>query len=275
MNLSGVGIGLRRTFARELLRTERHVDWLEIIPENFVHATGPAFATLEACRERWPLAFHSVSLSVCGAGDFEPFARALGRLVERVKPALVSDHLCISEIRGEPLFDLLPVPHSEPFALHALARAKVAEEIIGAPLSLENVTNYAPMPGGTMNEPAFVRRVIEGAGVGLLLDLNNLYLNATNFGLDPHALLDAMPLRRVTQIHLAGHVSDGTRLLDTHSRPVADAVWALYRHALRQTGPVPVLIEWDQEIPSLNAVLDEADRARAILHQETAQALSA
>lgn len=269
MILSGVGIGLRRDFARQMPTLERRVDWLEIIPENYLRMSGPSFATLQACRERWPIAFHGVSLSVCGTADTTAYTDAVRRLMDRIEPAYVTFHLCLSELGGEPIFDLVPTPWAEPFVEHAARRARHARHALGIHLALENITNYAPMAGGTMDEAAFVSAVIEQSDVGLLLDVNNLYLNATNLGRNPSELLRAMPLHRVTQMHLAGHVQDGPRLLDTHSRPVADPVWALYREALRLTGPVPVLLEWDQEIPSLDCVLDEADKARAILIEET------
>jgi uncharacterized protein len=272
VKLSGVGIGLRRDFARQLPSVTRRVDWLEVVPENYLRMSGPSFATLKACRERWPIAFHGVSLSVCGTASTGPYTDALCRLMEQIEPAYVTDHLCLSELDGEPIFDLVPVPWSDAFVEHAAARARHARQALGVHVALENITNYAPMPGGNMTETAFVRSVLEASDTGLLLDINNLYLNAMNLRQDPMALLLGMPLDRVTQMHLAGHVDDGTRLLDTHNRKVADPVWSLYREALRHTGPVPVLIEWDQDIPSLDHVLDEADRAREILYEVTGSA---
>jgi uncharacterized protein len=267
MSLRGVGIGLRRAFARELLTIDRSLDWLEVVPENFLSQSGPAFATLMKLRERWPMALHGVALSVCGSHDIRAHAARLHSLAQRVEPALITDHLCLAELSGEPIFDLVPVPRTEAFVAHTATRIDIAADVLERPLSFENITTYAAMPGSVLSEGEFVSGVLREANAGLLLDVNNLYLNGKNLGQNPLALLTALPLERVTQIHIAGHVHDGTRLLDTHSRPVCVEVWDLYREALRRVGPVPVLLEWDQDIPSLNAVLDEADKARAILHE--------
>lgn len=262
--LQGVGIGLRREFYDELPSTRRELDWIEIIPENFMGLAGTPSRVLAACAERWPIIPHGVALSVGGRDSQEAYLRELKPLLERIDPPFFSDHLCYSSLGGRELFDLLPLPFHEAAIEHVAARARYASEIAGRPLVLENITCYAWMPGGTMDEPAFLSAVLERSGCGLLLDLNNLYLNARNHGLDAHSLLARMPLAAVRQIHLAGYTRDGGLLLDTHSRRICDDVWALYRETIRRLGPVPTLIEWDQDIPSLDEVLDEADRARAI-----------
>jgi uncharacterized protein len=273
--VEGVGIGLRREFYEELPTTTRTLDWVEIISENFAGLSGTAARVLAACAERWPVIPHGVALSVGGRDPFDDYARELAPLLDRLDPPFFSDHLCYSSLGGRALFDLLPLPFHEASVEHAAARARRASELLGRPLVLENITCYAWMPQGTMDEPTFLTRVLERSGCGLLLDLNNLYLNARNHGLDALALLERLPLGRVRQIHLAGHTREGSLLLDTHSRRVCDEVWSLYREALRRVGPVPTLIEWDQDIPALDVVLDEADRARAILSEVTARAAPA
>jgi uncharacterized protein len=270
--VSGVGIGLRRDFYDELLATERQVDWLEIVSENFVGMAGRPARVLAACAERWPLVPHGVALSVGGDRPNDRYVAELAPLVAALDPPFFSDHLCYSSIGGHELFDLLPLPWSDAAVEHVAGRARRAAEAVGRPLVLENITTYAVMPGGNMSEPEFITAVLERSGCGLLLDVNNLYLNARNSGQDPRALLAAMPLGNVRQIHLAGFTRDDDVLLDTHSRAVSDDVWSLYREALRRTGPVPTLIEWDQDIPSLDAVLDQADMARAIYQESAAEA---
>jgi uncharacterized protein (UPF0276 family) len=265
--IRGVGIGLRRPFHEEIFRTTRTIDWLEIVSENFAGLGGRPAHLLARVVERWPTVAHGVALSVGGEDPVDEYLAALGPLVKRLRAPFVSDHLCYSAIGGRQMFDLLPLPFHDDAVAHVAARARIAQDRLETPLLLENITGYAVMPGSEMDEPSFLRAVLETAGCWLLLDVNNLYLNAVNHGLDPQALLERMPLERVKQIHLAGFTSDEGVLLDTHSRPVADAVWSLYRQALVRTGPVPTLIEWDQDIPSLDAVLDEADRARRILDE--------
>lgn len=266
--LRGVGVGLRREIADELIASRRTVDWVEIIAENFMTLGGRARERLLRARERWPVVPHGVALSL---GTEEPpgYSEKLRVLADLIDAPLVSDHLCYSSLGGHEYLDLLPMPLCDEAARHMAARAARHGALVGRTFLVENVTSYAFMPGSDMTEPAFIRRFLElaGGGVGLLLDVNNLYLNAMNHGLDPEALLAAMPLDRVGQVHVAGHVAGDGVLLDTHSRPVAEPVWALLRSALRQTGPVPVLVEWDQHITSVDALLDEADRARRILDE--------
>ncbi len=264
--LAGVGVGLRREIADELLATHRHLDWVEIIAENFMDLGGRARERLLRARERWPVVPHGVALSL---GSVEPanYSTKLKSLADTIEAPLVSDHLCYSSLGGHEYLDLLPMPFTEEAAVHVAARARQHSATVGRTFLVENVTTYAVMPGSDMSEAAFIRRVLalSGDAVGLLLDVNNLYLDAMNHGLDPEELLASMPLDRVGQIHVAGHVAGDGVLLDTHSRPVAEPVWALLGAALRAIGPVPVLVEWDQHIPSVDALLDEADRARRIL----------
>ncbi len=261
--LGGVGIGLRREHHDAILKTDRRVDWLEIISENFMGLEGRPRYVLDACAERWPLVPHGVAASV-GSSRGDRYDECLADLVERLAPPYFSDHLCYSSVGGHESFDLLPLPFTAWAVNAAATRARALAERVGHPLILENITYYAEMPGSDMTEPEFLRAVLEASGCGLLLDLSNLYLNARNHGEDPAAALARLPLERVAQIHLAGYRVDGGVLLDTHSTPVADPVWALYRETIAQVGPVPTLIEWDQRIPSLDAILDEADKARRI-----------
>jgi uncharacterized protein len=262
----GVGIGLRRELHDALLGTDRRVDWLEIVSENFMENAGRARYVLDACRERWPIVPHGVAASVGHASNDEArYAAALGELVARVDAPFFSDHLCYSSIGGHQSFDLLPLPFTEEAVDAVARRAQDLARRVGREMVLENITYYAVMPGSEMPEHTFVRRALEASGCGLLLDLNNLYVNAINHGEDPRVSLSRVPFERVRQIHLAGYSVEEGVLLDTHSAPVSAAVWSLYRETLARTGKVPTLIEWDQRIPSLDAVLDEADKARAIL----------
>lgn len=262
----GAGIGLRREFYARLPETSRALDWVEIIPENFLTLGGRPQRALDACVERWPVLPHGVALNIGGPEPLdEDYLSRLKALVERVDAPFFSDHLCYSRLRGAYLHDLLPLPFSEEAVDHVVPRVREVQARVGRPFLLENPSYYARMPGGTLDEAAFLRHVVEEADCGLLLDVNNVYVNARNHGYDPRAFMDALPLERVVQIHLAGHEQQPDVIIDTHGAPVCDEVWSLYRYVLERTGPVSTLLEWDQDIPSLEAVLDEADGARAVL----------
>ncbi len=264
--LAGVGIGLRKELFEPLLATSRRVDWLEVVSENYIGATGRADAMLERFAERWPIIPHGVALSV-GSEPPAGYLDGLAALVRRIAPPYISDHACYSSIGPRNYLDLLPLPRHDEAIARVVRNARAAMEITGVPLVLENITTYAEMPGSTMDEAAFLDAIAEQAGVGLLLDVNNLYVNAVNQRCAARDLLDAFPLRHVKQLHLAGHTWDGDLLLDTHAAPIAPAVWELYIEVLERCGPVPTLVEWDQHIPSLDAVLDEADHARDLMER--------
>lgn len=268
MNVAGIGIGLRKELYDGLLASSRRVDWLEIVSENYIDATGRASEMLARCAARWPIIPHGVGLSV-GSAAPAGYLDGLAALVARIKPAYISDHLCYSSVGARSYLDLLPLPRHAESVARVVCNALAAKATTGVPLILENITTYAEMPGSEFNEATFLQRVAEQAEVGLLLDVNNLYINAINGKRDPLALLAEFPLRHVRQLHLAGHTWDGDLLLDTHAAPVAPPVWDLYVEVLRRCGPVPTLIEWDQHIPSLDAVLDQADHARDLMRQHT------
>jgi uncharacterized protein (UPF0276 family) len=266
----GVGIGLRRPLYDDVLATERQIDWLEIVPENFMDLGGRAKAVLEACAARWPILAHGVSLSVGGPDPFDrAYLGSLRALLDRLSIPVFSDHLCWATAAGVYFHDLLPLPRCEEAVRWCAGRAREAADRLSRPLWLENISYYAVMPGSTMPEEEFIAAVLAEADAGLLLDVNNVFVNASNHGCDPVAALDALPLERTRQIHVAGHVREGARLLDTHGARVTPEVWALLRRALARTGRVPILLEWDTDIPQLERVLDEADRARAILDEVT------
>lgn len=264
--VAGVGIGLRKELFAPLLATQRRVDWLEVVSENYIGATGRAAIMLRRFQDRWPIIPHGVGLSV-GSAPPAGYLEGLAALVRELAPPYVSDHLCYSSIGGQNFLDLLPLPRHAEAVARVVSNVRAARAMIDTPLILENITTYAEMPGSTMDEATFLAEVAAQAEVGLLLDVSNLYVNAINGGRSPQELLDAFPLAHVRQVHLAGHSWDGDLLLDTHAAPVADPVWELYIEVLKRCGPVPTLIEWDQRIPSLDAVLDEADRARTLMER--------
>ncbi len=264
--VAGVGIGLRRQLWPELQSTDRQVDWLEFITENHLENGGWRAKMLAGAAERWPLVAHGVSASVGGPDDFDPqFVRRLSRVLRDANTEYYSDHLCWTGANGYEFHDLLPLPFSKVAAEWAAARARKLSAALELPLVLENITYYAEMPGGELSEGEFITTVLEQSDAYLLLDVNNVYQNAVNHGREPIDVLEALPLHRARQIHLAGFEPDEEGvLLDNHGSAVDNAVWDLYRETIARVGDVPTLIEWDNNIPELDVVLDQADRARAI-----------
>lgn len=272
----GVGIGLRREHFAAIEASTRPVDWLEIIPENYVGHGGRVRRHLERCRERWPVVAHGVSLSLGGPDPLPvDYVAELKQLLDELDAPYYTDHLCYATIGGVNFYDLLPVPFTEEAVRHCAGRIRELADRLERPVAVENVSYYAVMPGARMSEGQFVSAVVQEAGCSLLLDVNNVYVNACNHGEDPLTSLLALPLAQTRQIHIAGHIEEGDRLIDNHGRPVIDPVWVLLREALQRVGPVPTLLEWDTDIPALDRVLDEADRAREIWCEVTGQAAPA
>lgn len=265
----GVGIGLRRAHFEEWLAlgdSPIPVDFLEFVPEVFLGVGGRTRRVLDQLRERVPLIPHGVSLSLGGPDPCRPL-EPLRALCNDVTAPYYSDHVCLSSIDGIESFDLLPLPFCEEAAMHVASRARFAAERLERPLVLENITYYGIMPGSTWEEGRFLRRVLEESNAGLLLDVSNVLVNAKNHGCSPERALEALPLERTVQIHLAGHRRERawSMWIDDHASALSDESLALYAHALRVIGhPVPTLIEWDQHVPPLEVVWAEAARAREI-----------
>jgi len=241
------------------------MDWFEAISENSMDSGGRPLAILEAVRRHYPVALHGVSLSIGSADPLNPtYLERLKALADRIEPVSVSDHLCWTGVDGENLHDLLPLPCTEEAVAHVVARIQRVQECLGRRILLENVSTYVTYQHSTMPEWEFLTEVAQRAGCGILLDLNNVYVNAYNHQFDPYEYLREIPGELVAQFHLAGHTDHGAYLFDTHSRPVIEAVWELYREALRQWGPVSTMIEWDEDIPPFSRLSAEAEKARSI-----------
>jgi uncharacterized protein len=241
------------------------IDWFEIISENFMVQGGLPLHNLERFLARHRLVPHGVSLSVGGVEPLDfAYLRKLKELVARTGSPWVSDHLCWTGDGGVNLHDLLPLPYTDAAVRHVAERARAIQDYIEVPLALENVSSYLTFGASSMPEWEFLSRVAEEADCAILLDVNNVYVSAYNHGFDAAAYIDAVPRERVVQMHLAGHTNKGTHIIDTHDDHVIDAVWALYRRACARTGPVSVLIEWDDAIPPFETLVAEAAKARAI-----------
>jgi uncharacterized protein (UPF0276 family) len=258
----GHGIGLRPRHFAQFLAEGSPVDWVEAVTENFMAPGGRPIAVLEQVRREVPVVLHGVSLAIGSLDPLsEPYLAALGALVERIEPALVSDHLCWGTHRGEYLHDLLPLPYTEESLAHVAERVERVQERLGRPLLLENPSAYLAYRDSTMAEWEFLSELTRRTGCGLLLDVNNVFVSARNLGFDPLRYLAGVPADRVGYVHLAGHSDKGRYLLDSHDAAVPAPVWALFRETLRRLGRVPTLVEWDGSIPPLAEVVAESRRA--------------
>jgi uncharacterized protein (UPF0276 family) len=266
----GCGIGLRKEHFDTVLGERPEVPFFEVITENFLVDGGRPLEVLDRIRRDYPIALHGVSMSLGSAEPLDPgYLRRLKALVGRVEPSVVSDHLCWTGVGGHNSHDLLPLPRTEEAARATARKIRRAQEALGRRILIENISSYVEFEASAMSEAEFLEAIVEEADCGILLDVNNLYVNARNHGVDAVQFLDRLPAGRVGQMHLAGHEDHGELVIDTHDHPVADAVWALYRSAVERFGAVPTLIEWDAKIPPFEVVLEEAGRAEAL--QRTVQ----
>ena len=271
---AGAGIGLRAAHVRDVLSMRPRTPWFEVHSENYFADGGPALAALARIRVDYPVSLHGVGLSL---GSTDPLDGAhlakLQRLIARVEPSLVSEHLCWSSVDGRHFNDLLPLPYTREALEHVCARVSRVQDVLGRELLVENVSSYLAFADATMPEWEFVAALAHRTGCRLLLDVNNVYVNAVNHGFDPDAYVAALPAAAVAEIHLAGFETTAAGLVDTHGAPVAQDVWDLYARTLARLGPRPTLIEWDTAIPAF-AVL-EAEAATAQRHLEACDACAA
>jgi hypothetical protein len=267
------GIGLRAPHHAEVLDRWPDAGWLEVHSENFYAAGGAALHVLDTVRERYPLSLHGVGMSLGSGEHAERHLAKLKALVERVEPAAVSEHLCWSSIDGRHFNDLLPLPYTEEALAVVCARVGAVQDALRRTILVENVSSYVEFAESTIPEWEFVAEVARRSGCGILLDVNNIYVSASNHGFDARRYLAAIPPAAVGEIHLAGYDNCDDFLVDTHGRPVQPEVWRLYEDALERFGPRPTLIEWDTDIPALAVLLGEAEKAERLL--EAAHAVAA
>lgn len=259
----GLGVGLRSAHFAYLMENTPDVDWFEVIPENFMDSHGLPRHVLERIAASYPVVLHSLSLSV---GSTDPldidYLRRLDELAGETGAVWLSDHVCWTAVGGVNTHELVPIPFSEESLAHVVQRVRVVQDFLQRPLVLENPSSYVTFARSTMSEAEFLARMAEEADCGLLLDINNVYVSSVNHEFDPVGYLRSLPHNRVVQMHLAGHHDVGTHVVDTHDRPVADAVWELYDTAVQLIGPVSTLLEWDDNLPPFPEVHAEVLKAR-------------
>jgi uncharacterized protein (UPF0276 family) len=264
------GIGLRAPHVARVLAERPPIAWLETHSENLFAAGGGFHHALRRIRADYPLSLHGVGLSLGSADELDrAHLRRLREIVDRYEPALVSEHLCWGALDGRHSNDLLPLPFTEEVLALLVSRIGQVQDALGREILVENISTYLRFEGGDYAEWDFVAAVVRRSGCALLCDVNNIHVNSVNHGFDPRAYLRALPRAAVKEIHLAGFTrKDGLPvplLIDSHSRRVDAAVWELYADAVALFGPVPTLIEWDQDIPQLEVLLDEAALAQEVL----------
>jgi uncharacterized protein (UPF0276 family) len=266
----GAGLGLKPNHYSDALDCAAEGLWLEVHPENYMVEGGPRLAWLEAIGSQHPLSLHGVSLSL--AADCPPDESHLKRfkaLVDRVQPALISEHLAWSAWRGQYHPDLLPFPRTVEALQRIASNIQRTQDALGRSIAIENPTHYLSLPGHEFSEVEFLTELSTRTGCGLLLDINNVHISAHNLGFDASKYLDAFPAKAITEIHLAGHTvdpGDTQLLIDTHDAPIADDVWLLYRRVIDRIGRRPTLIERDDNIPGFDVLLAERDRAQGLLN---------
>jgi uncharacterized protein (UPF0276 family) len=266
-DIQGVGLGLRVAFGRALLdRAPDAVRWLEVHPENYIGRGGRFLAMLEEAAEQWSIVPHGLTSNFGSPDRFEQgWLAELRRFLDRIDAPWYSDHLCFCATGHAHLFDLLPLPRTAETIAVCVDRIHELQDALGRPVAIENVSAYLPQES-EMPEIEFLLEVVDRADALMLLDVNNVYVNACNHGFDPRHWLAQVPAERVAQLHVAGHLvrSDGLRI-DTHGEPICDDVYGLLGEVLRRIGPRPVLLERDNNTPPLDELVTECERLQALV----------
>lgn len=270
--IAGVGLGLRWDFIEEVASgPELPVDFFEFSPENYLRRRGWIPDRLMDVAARYPMSSHGLSLSIGSTRELDRrLVSELSALFKRIEVPWHSDHLCLASTHGRHFHDLLPMLRNRASVRRVVERVRQLKEALERPFLLENISYYSEVGASTLSEAEFLSEVLEAGDCGLLLDVNNVYVNSINHGFIPEQFIDQLPLARVQEIHVAGHLkqSDGT-LIDTHGTPIIEPVYQLLDYVLRKTGPVPVLLERDNDVPTLSVLLDELDQVRSVV--KTAQ----
>lgn len=267
-SITGVGLGLRSQHFSDILADKsKQVAWLEVLVDNFIDTHGPPLDFLENLALEYPLVFHSVGMSLgsSDALDFE-YLKKIKNLIRRFQPAWISDHLSWSSFSNRFIHDLLPLPANEAVADHVSEKIGQVQDFLEIPFLIENVSQYLKLNEDCLREWDFLSLVASEADCGILLDINNVYVNATNLQFDAKEYLSSLDTKRVRQIHLAGHDRSGKLIVDNHGDEIADEVWELYDGFLCQHGKlVPTNIERDANIPSYREICQEVQMAKNIM----------
>ena len=264
-SISGVGIGLRSPHIHEILTELPPIPWLELLADNHMAPGGLIPAQLQAICQAYPVTFHSVGLSL---GSVDPldinYLTRLKQLMQQHQVKWLSEHCCFTSVDGLHSHDLLPIPYSEESLAHMVKRISMVQDFLGEQILIENVSSYMKFAESTLSEAEFMSEVAEQADCLILLDVNNIYVNHVNQNIDTQDYITHLPFERIREIHLAGFDERENYVLDAHNNPVAEPVWTLYKQFISRLPHVPTLIEWDNDIPSLQRLLEEKYKAEAI-----------
>lgn len=274
MPFLGFGLGLRPDYYEEILLQKPSLDWLEIVTENYLIPGGKPLYYLDKIREHYPMVMHGVSLSLGSSDPLDiDYLHQLKNLVARVEPQWISDHLCWTGVNGINVHDLLPVPYTREVVCHIVSRIQQVQEFLQRPILIENVSSYLTYKQSEMVEWEFILEIVKQSGCYILLDVNNVYVSSVNHQFNPLDYVQAMPVERVAQIHLAGHSNHGDYIIDTHDAPVTQAVWDLYAATVQHLGYVSTMIERDDNMPPLTELLAEINQARCIAKSVLCEAI--
>lgn len=274
------GIGLRFQHHRTAVEEKPTVAWFEVHSENYFGG-GTPLRYLDSIRRDYPVSLHGVGLSLGSAESLdERHLARLKRLVERVEPGLVSEHLAWNAVDGTHFADLLPLPLTQEALAVVCRNIEVTQDFLGCRILLENPSSYLRYRHSTIPEWEFIAEVVRRTGCGLLCDVNNIFVSACNHGFDARHYLRSVPVEAIAEIHLAGHrlraLPDGRSIrIDDHGSRVCDEVWQLYALAVELYGQVPTLIEWDTDVPALPVLMQEAAKAQSIMSGEVRHARAA
>ncbi len=271
--IAGVGLGLRSQHIDEVLLTQPAVPWFELLTENHMAPGGLIPVQLEAIRSNYPITFHCVGMSLGGTDPVDvAYLRGIKTLIERYQPSLVSDHLCFSQHGQHNYHDLLPLPYNEETLHHFSKRITQIQDILETRILVENVSSYLTYRASTLSEAEFIAELLSRTDCDLLLDINNVYVNAVNHGFSASEYLSKIPMQRVREIHLAGYEDRDSYLLDAHNNRVSPPVWELYEEVISEYPDIPTLIEWDNDIPSFTVLREEAGAASALMQRHRSAA---
>ncbi len=266
--ISGVGIGLRSQHINEILSHLPQIPWLELLADNHLAEGGLVTYQLDAIAEHYPLALHCVGMSLASVEPVDKvYCQRIKALAKRVNATWVSDHLCFTSAMGIHSHDLLPIPYNQESLNHCADRILQIQDLLGQRLLIENVSSYMAFKNSEMTELDFIVELAEKADYYLLVDVNNIYVNQVNLGLNGEQFIDSLPIERIKEIHLAGYQQQENYLLDAHNSPVSKPVWKLYQRLIQRKPDIPTLIEWDNDIPPLQTLLNEAEKATFIMQQ--------
>jgi uncharacterized protein len=267
-DIVGTGVGLRSEHMPTILKETPAVPWFEVLIDNYLNFSPKALANLDRIAEHYPLAFHSVGMNL---GSVDPlnieYLEKIKMLITRYNPAFVSDHVCFSAFENIQHHDLLPIPYTKESVKIFSDKVIQVQNFFGRQIAIENPSSYISFKSSEMNEWEFMVAVAQQSNCPLLLDINNIFVSSKNHGFSPMQYIDSLRGCNIAYYHLAGHEDFGTHLLDSHSRPVCNEVWDLFKYAIERLGAYPALIEWDNDIPDFSTLLDQANLAQLHLTQ--------